>query len=198
MARRILHELGGSNFHQESRRRGFTDLAMSTPDGCALCDGRASDPDLLRQEVWSDELWRLTTAQIGEVAGFSYLEPRRHIQSIVEIDGAEAATLGATLAKTTAALKEATNAPLVYVYVFGDGIPHLHLHLAPHHEGDALSSQMVKGQLSPRILPSGAEVMVSNHYPLLPEELMNAAIDGVRRILSPPPPPPPDLAAEPG
>ena len=96
---------------------------MSTPAGCALCDGPASDPDLLREEVWSDELWRLTTAQIGEVAGFSYLEPRRHIPTIAELDGPEAATLGPTLAKTTTALREATNAQLVYVYVFGDGSP---------------------------------------------------------------------------
>jgi diadenosine tetraphosphate (Ap4A) HIT family hydrolase len=168
---------------------------MSTPDGCALCDGPTADPDLLREEVWSNELWRLTTAQIGEVAGFSYLEPRRHIPSILEIDGPEAETLGSTLAKTTIALKEATNAQRVYVYVFGDGISHLHLHLAPHHEGDALSSQMIKGQLSPRILPSGVEVMVSNHYPLLPDELMQATIEDVRRILSPPPPPPPDREA---
>ena len=56
---------------------------------------------------------------------------------------------------------------------------------------------MVKGQLSPRILPSGAEVMVSNHYPLLPEELMQATIDAVRDILSPRPAAPPlDLTAE--
>ena len=31
----------------------------------------------MRTEVWSDDLWRLTTANVSEVAGFSYLEPRR-------------------------------------------------------------------------------------------------------------------------
>ena len=39
------------------------------------------------------------------------------------------------------ALRDETGSDLVYVYVFGGGIPHLHLHLTPHHPGDALNTQ---------------------------------------------------------
>ena len=52
------------------------------------------------------------------------------------------------LAKVTRALKEATGAELVYVYVFGGGVAHLHLHLAPHSAGDALNDHMVRGPLA--------------------------------------------------
>jgi len=40
------------------------------------------DHALMRTEVWSDDLWRLTASEASEVAGFSYLEPRRHIADI--------------------------------------------------------------------------------------------------------------------
>ena len=104
---------------------------------CLMCSERTGDAELGRVEVWSDDLWRLTTS-IGPgdpTPGFSYLEPRRHIAYITDLDGPEAATFGAVIARCTAALKAATECELVYVYVFGGGIPHLHVHLAPHTAG---------------------------------------------------------------
>jgi diadenosine tetraphosphate (Ap4A) HIT family hydrolase len=116
---------------------------------CALCQGPGSDAELNRVEVWSDELWRLSTS-VGPgdpTLGFSYLEPKRHVPHIEDLDGAEAATFGAVIARCCRALKDATGAELVYVYVFGGGIPHLHVHLAPHTEGDALNDALLKGEL---------------------------------------------------
>lgn len=135
---------------------------------CVLCRGADADPELMRTEVWSDELWRLTTATEAEVPGFSYLEPRRHVPYVTELDGPEAATFGPVLARVTAALKEAAGAEVVYVYVFGDGVPHLHLHLAPHTEGDALNDAMIKGELTEEKRPDGITWVTSRNYPPLP------------------------------
>lgn len=144
------------------------------------------DSALMRTEVWSDDLWRLTSAKASEVAGFSYLEPRRHIADITELDGDEAATLGTTIAAASKAIKGATGADLVYVYVFGDGVPHLHIHLAPHRTaGSPLVSDMIKGAKHRVNLASGEEVWVSDRYPLVDRDLMQAAIDGIRRRLNP-------------
>jgi diadenosine tetraphosphate (Ap4A) HIT family hydrolase len=147
---------------------------------CALCLGPEVDGELFREEVWRDDLWRLTTAKMGEVAGFSYLEPFRHIESITHLDGPEGATLGPVVARTTSAIREATGADLVYVYVFGDGIPHLHLHLAPHRPDGPLSNHMIKGNQHRTRLPTGAEIWVSDRYPLLDHDIMDAAIAGIR------------------
>ncbi len=81
--------------------------------------------------VWQDELWRLSVVQRGPIAGFAHLEPHRHIPFITDLEGPEAATLGAVLARCTGAIKAATGADKVYVYVFGDRVPHLHFNLAP-------------------------------------------------------------------
>ncbi len=105
---------------------------------CLLCDHEAADREFQRVEVWRDHLWRLTTSLVAPVAGFSYLEPLRHIPYVTALDGPEAASLGPTLARVTSVLEAATDADLVYVNVFGDRVAHLHFNIAPHREGDAL------------------------------------------------------------
>jgi diadenosine tetraphosphate (Ap4A) HIT family hydrolase len=121
---------------------------------------------------------------MGEVAGFSYLEPRRHIGDIAALDGHEATSFGPTIARVTSALKAVTGVELVYVYVFGGGIPHLHVHLAPYVPGGPLNDQMVKGEVESKQLPSGASLVVSKDYPVLPEADHTAAIRSLRKALS--------------
>jgi diadenosine tetraphosphate (Ap4A) HIT family hydrolase len=153
---------------------------------CILCQGEASDPELGRTEVWRDELWRLTTS-IGPgdpTPGFSYLEPRRHVPHITDLAGDEAATFGTVLARCSAALKQATGADVVFAYVFGTGIPHLHLHLAPHREGDALSDAMFKGEVVQIPTEAGYTRLVCKDYPALPDEDLRAAADRARQLLA--------------
>ncbi len=151
--------------------------------GCILCRGRAADGELRRVEVWRDDLWRLTASLTAEVAGFCYLEPHRHVPHITELDGPEAASFGAVLSKAARALRAATGAELVYVYVFGGGVEHLHVHLAPHVAGDALNEQMVRGALVERRLPSGLTEVVSEEFPALPEALQRATAERLRGLL---------------
>ncbi|HEX2350638.1 MAG TPA: HIT domain-containing protein [Ktedonobacterales bacterium] len=153
---------------------------MDQQADCVLCQGRAGDEQMLRVEVWEDELWRLTMAIASETPGFSYLEPKRHITDITRLDGPETATLGATLARATAALREVTGVERVYIYVFGDGVAHLHLHLAPHRPGDALNDQMIRGELTTQTLPSGATLIASKEFPPLPEAELRAVAERVR------------------
>ena len=153
---------------------------------CLMCSERIGDAELGRVEVWSDDLWRLTTSvgPADPTSGFSYLEPRRHIPYITDLTGAEAATFGAVVARCTSALKQATGCELVYVYVFGGGIPHLHLHLAPHRAGDALSEAILRGEFEEQPLPSGATAYVSKDFPALPEAELRDVAERVRALLA--------------
>jgi diadenosine tetraphosphate (Ap4A) HIT family hydrolase len=152
-------------------------------DACVLCDPERAARELMRATVWEDRLWRLSTTLYGAVPGFSYLEPKRHVPHITDLDGDEAATFGTTIARATRALKDAMEASLVYVYVFGGGVPHLHVHLAPHHEDDALNSAVIRGELSLEKLPNGATVVRSVQFPPRPEEELRAAVEKVRERL---------------
>jgi diadenosine tetraphosphate (Ap4A) HIT family hydrolase len=133
--------------------------------------------------VWSDAEWRLTMALRSEVAGFSYLEPRRHVPHIEDLNGAEAASFGRALALAASALKEQTQADQVYVYVFGGGIAHLHVHLAPHRPNDALSDQMIRGEFIERPLPGGATEFLSKDFPLVDEQQLRGLADRVSQQL---------------
>jgi diadenosine tetraphosphate (Ap4A) HIT family hydrolase len=151
---------------------------------CVLCRGRDSDDELRRVEVWQDKLWRLTVSLDAEVLGFAYLEPKRHIASIADLDGEEAATFGAVLSSVCRALREETGAAFTYVYVFGDHVPHLHVHLAPHREGDALNSNMIRGDIVEEKLESGVVRFMSQQFPPLPEDRQQALAKALRQRFS--------------
>ena len=157
---------------------------MATTADCAICRGPAGDAEMFRVPVWEDERWWLTVSLLSEVPGFAYLEPKRHIPHITDLDGEEAHTFGEVIARTSRALKEETGAELVYVYVFGGGIPHLHVHLAPHREGDALNTQIVRGEFEEQRLPSGVTVYSSKEFPPLPEAELRAVAERVRGRLA--------------
>ena len=153
---------------------------MTTSD-CPMCRGAAADEELERIEVWQDAHWRLTVSLSSEVAGFAYLEPKRHIRYITELEGPEAATFGPALARSTRVLKDAAGAEVVYLYIFGDGVPHLHVHLAPHRSGDALNDQMIRGEIVEEKLPNGMTRFFSEAFPALPREQLVQLADQVRR-----------------
>ncbi|QRF75879.1 hypothetical protein Thermo_01387 [Thermoplasmatales archaeon] len=110
---------------------------------CSICNGNADD-EFKRVEVWKNMLWRITISTYRMVEGFCYLEPVRHIPSITDLDGEEANEFGAILARTSSALKTVMHAKLVYIYIFGDHIPHLHVHLAPHKDGDIYTNDVIR------------------------------------------------------
>lgn len=150
---------------------------------CLLCRGTDADEEIGRIEVWSDELWRMTMSVAGQVAGFSFLEPRRHIPHITDLDGAEAATFGEVMARCSRALKDVTGAEAVYVYVFGTGIPHLHVHLAPHKSGDVLNDSILRGEVIEERLPTGMTRLRSVDFEELDAAAHRQIIDSVKASL---------------
>jgi diadenosine tetraphosphate (Ap4A) HIT family hydrolase len=116
--------------------------------------------------------------------GFGYLEPIRHIPYLADLDGEEAATFGPAMARASTALREASGARLVYAYVFGGGIPHLHVHLAPAEPEGVLSTTLISGPIEERKLPSGATEIVSLDHPDLPDEEVAAVIERTRELMA--------------
>jgi len=149
-----------------------------------MCRGAAADDELERIEVWEDAHWRLTVSLAAEVPGFAYLEPKRHIAFVTDLDRDEAQTFGAVLAASTRVLKEETGADILYAYIFGDSVPHLHVHLAPHRAGDALNDQMIRGEIVEEKLPSGMTRIVSRDFPTIPRERLSEVAARVRDRLA--------------
>ena len=134
---------------------------------CVICRGAVADDELGRVQVWDDQYWRLTMSLESETPGFSYLEPKRHIPYVSDLDGEEAKSFGRVLAYVTRVLRSVTETEVVYIYIFGDGVPHFHVHLAPHRAGDALSSQFIRDELIEEKMPNGFTRVVSKQFPPL-------------------------------
>jgi diadenosine tetraphosphate (Ap4A) HIT family hydrolase len=149
-----------------------------------ICRGPAGDAELDRVEVWRDEAWRLTMSRTGTTLGFAYLEPIRHIPYLADLDGLEAATFGPAIARASRVLREATGGALVYAYVFGGGIAHIHVHLAPNAPDGVLNTELISGRVEHRKLPSGATEMTSLDHPELPVEEVAAVIERVRAAMA--------------
>lgn len=110
---------------------------------CIICKGLADD-EFKRVEVWKTDNWRLTMSKFRIAEGFCYIEPRKHIPSITDMNPEEAGEFGVVLARVSSALKAVTKSKLIYVYIFGDHIPHLHIHLAPHRDGDVYTNDVIR------------------------------------------------------
>jgi len=156
---------------------------MPPPAACVLCRVPEGDEELDVVEVWREAGWRMTMARHGATLGFSFLEPIRHIPYLADLDGEEAASFGAVIARASATLREATGAKLVYAYVFGGGVPHLHVHLAPNIPEGVLSTSLISGPVEERPLPSGATEIISLDHPDLPAEELTAVIERVRALV---------------
>ncbi len=135
---------------------------------CLICAGEVGDAELGRVRVWDDKLWRVSTSLVAPVSGFSYIEPKRHIPYITDLDGDEAQTLGHVLSVTSRAIKAITGAEYIYVNVFGQRIAHLHFNLAPHTTGGPLRG--------------GAGMIDAKAPPLPAEDLTRVAFEIGRRL----------------
>lgn len=159
-------------------------MTGSTALDCVICRGTDGDDELDRVEVWRDAHWRLSMSRHGPTLGFAYLEPLRHIPYLADLNGREAATFGPAIARASAALRQAADARLVYAYVFGGGIPHLHVHLAPNAPDGVLNTTLIRGEVEEHELPSGATEFISRDHPDLPQELVATVIERMRELMA--------------
>src|SRR5262249_38268764 len=63
------------------------------------------------------------------VPGWLFVAPARHVEQIDALDVAEQAGLGPLLSEVAAALRAETGGARVYVSVFAELMPHLHVHV---------------------------------------------------------------------
>jgi histidine triad (HIT) family protein len=80
-------------------------------------------PEALGREV--------TTAYLGHL----FVEPRRHAPGLADLTDDEARRVGWWCTRASRALRDVAGAEHVYAAAYGDGVPHLHVHLLPRFPG---------------------------------------------------------------
>jgi histidine triad (HIT) family protein len=105
---------------------------MAAPGDCLVCDKHAAaDPGLevhRDEQVYVGHLPATPTAYLG----YLFVEPLEHVPGLGDLGPDQAAALGQALQRTGAVLR-AAGMEHVYAFVFGDSVPHLHVHLVGRH-----------------------------------------------------------------
>ncbi|CAN7561875.1 hypothetical protein LJR027_003872 [Terrabacter sp. LjRoot27] len=92
---------------------------------CGVCSHHTSS------SVWSDEHWTLHPAVGGSLPGTVWLASREHVDSLVDLPAAVAASFGLVLARVERAILALGDVGRVHVYRWGDGGAHFHVWLMP-------------------------------------------------------------------
>lgn len=67
--------------------------------------------------------------------GYLMAEPKRHAPALGDPTDEEAAAMGRATNRIARLQRDVLDAEHGYSFVYGDGVPHLHVHLAPRYPG---------------------------------------------------------------
>jgi histidine triad (HIT) family protein len=110
------------------------------PTDCFVCAKHALGDAALGGVLFEDELvyaghaYPLTGPAVT-CRGYLVAEPKRHVAELGDLTDREAGALGVLVNRLARALKAVAEAEHVYSFVFGDGLGHLHVVLAPRYPG---------------------------------------------------------------
>lgn len=113
---------------------------MASAAGCFVCDKHAGRVRVPGGALHEDALVYASHGVIPEGRSRAYLgtlfvEPKRHVPGIAELDDAEAQRIGLVTSRLARALRESERAEHVYVFVLGHHVDHLHVWLVPRYPG---------------------------------------------------------------
>ena len=106
-------------------------------DSCFICvkqsQGDAAEGGVLYEDdlVYVGHLHTMGAPEVYR--GYLMVETKRHVPGLGDLSDEEAAAVGRMMNRAAGALKTCAGAEHVYAFVFGGGVPHLHVHLAPRY-----------------------------------------------------------------
>ena len=107
---------------------------MPEPGDCLICDKHAAaDPGL---EVVRDDLVYVghLPATPTSYLGHLFVEPLEHRPGLADLTPSQGSAVGSAMQHAAATMR-AVGHDHVYAFVYGDRVPHLHVHLIGRHPG---------------------------------------------------------------
>ena len=109
------------------------------PVGCVICAKHALGDGAVGGVLFEDDLVYAGHAFALEgravYSGYLVAEPKRHVSGLGDLSDEEAGALGQLVTRLARVLADVAGAEHVYSFVIGDGLPHLHVVLAPRYPG---------------------------------------------------------------
>lgn len=111
---------------------------MDAVRDCFICDKHARGSDVPGGVIYTDGFvyaghTHPMAAASDAALGYLMVEPRRHVPRLGDLTDEEASAIGVVANQLSRALRTSLGVEHVYSFVFGDRVPHLHVHLAPRY-----------------------------------------------------------------
>jgi histidine triad (HIT) family protein len=104
---------------------------------CFICDkhrkGESAEGGVLYEDALLYAGHVHTMGRGSAYRGWLVVEPKRHVAGLGDLADDEASALGLCVNRLARVLKETAGAEHVYAFVYGDAVPHLHVHVAPRY-----------------------------------------------------------------
>jgi diadenosine tetraphosphate (Ap4A) HIT family hydrolase len=115
---------------------------MAIPEvSCPICRLHGDPAAAAALELARGELWLLRHHPLpAPLAGWLLLDARRHLGGPLAFSDQEAAGWGLAVRAASQLVQQLSGCDRVYAIAFGEGAPHLHLHLIPRVAGDPASA----------------------------------------------------------
>jgi diadenosine tetraphosphate (Ap4A) HIT family hydrolase len=108
---------------------------------CAICQIHGDPTCQDTHELGRGALWLLRHhPDPAPLAGWLLLDARRHVGGPLAFNDPEAVSWGAVVRHASQLVQRLTGCERVYAIAFGEGAPHLHLHLIPRFASDPASA----------------------------------------------------------
>jgi diadenosine tetraphosphate (Ap4A) HIT family hydrolase len=108
---------------------------------CPICQLHGAGVRHAGEEIGRGALWLLRHHPApAPLAGWLLLDARRHLGGPLDFTDAEARAWGPAVRHASRLVRRLTGCDRVYLIAFGEGAPHLHLHLIPRFASDPASA----------------------------------------------------------
>ena len=108
-----------------------------TQINCNICLLHRNNEAKEKWEIGRNEFWVLRHHPTpSPLAGWFLLDSLRHIKGPIDFNTKESSTWGAEVQRASQLIQKVTHCERVYLIAFGEGAPHLHLHLIPRFNSD--------------------------------------------------------------
>jgi diadenosine tetraphosphate (Ap4A) HIT family hydrolase len=107
---------------------------------CLVCRKHSGDVDVPGGVIYEDNLIYISHAQLWgdekeHYLGHVFVETRRHIAEVSDLTEEEAQVIGVYTSRIARALLYTEKMEHIYIFVIGDGVPHVHYHVIGRYPG---------------------------------------------------------------
>lgn len=103
-------------------------MADISAKDCTIC---ARQKQANNWVVYEDEHWIVRHSTETNILGYYWVESRRHILDLSEMNREECTTYGVVLQQLMEAMRSVVECKRIYSFALSETVPHFHLHVIP-------------------------------------------------------------------